>query len=157
MRIDFFEKGKLNFLIVVDAYSKWLEVAWGNPHEFYDQLETHVVCTLRNTGGGGFGQRATASIWRVRSILEAECSQVLPVPPYHPAYNGAAEGSAQTAKADLTKQVLYGKLNTLSMKHRLDNFLILNSTTPHIVTGQSPSELFLERQIRNWNSTSTEQ
>ena len=111
MCIDFFEKGKLNFLIVVDAYSKWLEVAGGNPHEFYDQLENHwgfahVVYTLRNTGGGGFGQRAAASIWRVRSIFEAECSQVLPVPPYHPAYNGAAEGSVQTAKAVLTKQVL---------------------------------------------------
>ena len=26
MRTDFFEKGKLNFLIVVDAFSKWLEV-----------------------------------------------------------------------------------------------------------------------------------
>ena len=26
IHIDFFEKGKLNFLIVVDAYSKWLEV-----------------------------------------------------------------------------------------------------------------------------------
>ena len=41
MRIEFFEKGKLNFLIVVDGYSKWLEVAGGNPHEFYDQLENH--------------------------------------------------------------------------------------------------------------------
>ena len=26
IHIDFFEKGKLNFLIVVDGYSKWLEV-----------------------------------------------------------------------------------------------------------------------------------
>ena len=26
IHIDFFEKGKLNFLIDVDAYSKWLEV-----------------------------------------------------------------------------------------------------------------------------------
>ena len=26
IRFDFFEKGKLNFLIVVDAYHKWLEV-----------------------------------------------------------------------------------------------------------------------------------
>ena len=41
MRTDFFEKGKLNFLIVVDAYSKLLEVAGGNPHELYDQLENH--------------------------------------------------------------------------------------------------------------------
>ena len=26
IHIDFFEKGKLNFLIIVDAYSKWLEM-----------------------------------------------------------------------------------------------------------------------------------
>ena len=72
------------------------------------------------------------------------------VPLYHRASNGAAGRSVQTAKAVLTKQVLNGKANTLSLKHRLvANFLILNSSTPQIVTGQSPTELCLERQIRN--------
>ena len=71
------------------------------------------------------------------------------VPLYHPASSGAAGRSVQTAKAVLTKQVLNGKANTLTLKHRLANFLILNSSTPQIVTGQSPAELFLERQIRN--------
>ena len=38
---------------------------------------------------------------------------------------------------------------TLSLEHRLANFLILNRSKPHTVTGQSPAELFLGRQIRN--------
>ncbi|CAH3166614.1 unnamed protein product, partial [Porites lobata] len=36
-----------------------------------------------------------------------------------------------------------------SLEHRLANFLILNRSTPHTVTWQSPAELFLGRQIRN--------
>ena len=51
----------------------------------------------------------------------------------------------------LTKQVLDGKASTLALEHRLANFLILNRSTqvPHTVTGQSPAELFLGRQISN--------
>ena len=71
------------------------------------------------------------------------------VPPYHPASNGASERSVQTAKVALTTQVLDGKARTLTLEHRLVNFLILNRSTPHTVTGQSPAELFLGRQIRN--------
>ena len=72
------------------------------------------------------------------------------VPLYHRASNGAAGRSVQTSKAVLTKKVLNGKANTLSLKHRLvANFLILNSSTSQIVTGQSTTELCLERQIRN--------
>ena len=65
------------------------------------------------------------------------------VPPYHPASNGAAERSVQSVKAVLTKQMLDGKSNTLSLEHRLANLLILNHSTPHTVTGRSPAELFL--------------
>jgi len=71
------------------------------------------------------------------------------VPPYHPVSNGAVERSVRTAKVDLTKQVLDGKASTLTLKHQLANFLILNRSTPHTVSGQSPAELFLGRQIRN--------
>ena len=71
------------------------------------------------------------------------------VPLYHRASNGAAGLSVQTSKAVLTKQVLNGKANTLSLKHRPANFLILNSSRPQIVTGQFPAELFMGRQIRN--------
>ena len=71
------------------------------------------------------------------------------VPPYHPASNGAAERSVQTTKAVLAKQVLDIKTSKLSLEHRLANFLIMYRSTLHTVTGQSPAQLFLGRQIRN--------
>ena len=37
----------------------------------------------------------------------------------------------------------------VGLEHRLANFLILNRSTPHTVTGQSPAALILGRQIRN--------
>ena len=57
------------------------------------------------------------------------------VPPYHPASNVAAERSVQTTKVVLTKRVLDGRANTLSLEHKLANFLISNCNTPHTVTG----------------------
>ena len=38
------------------------------------------------------------------------------VPPYHPASSGAAECSVQTAKTVLTKQMLDGEANSLSLE-----------------------------------------
>ena len=70
----------MNFLIVVDAYSKWLEVTPMGSMTSLKTIEVFslVVCTLRNTGRGGFGQWTAASIVRVLSILGAEWSQVYP-------------------------------------------------------------------------------
>ncbi len=36
----------------------------------------------------------------------------------------------------------------LSLKHKLANFLLMYCSTPHSVTGKTPSELFLKRHIR---------
>ena len=151
IHIDFFEKGKLNFLIVVDAYSKWLEVI---PMVSITSLKTIKV--LRSLFARyGIPEEVVSD--NGPQLASKEFSQFLKqngvkftrVPPYHPASNGAAERSVQTAKTVLTKQVLEGKANALSLEHRLANFLILNRSTPHTVTGQSPAELFLGRQIRN--------
>lgn len=72
------------------------------------------------------------------------------VPAYHPASNGAAERSAQMVKAVLMKQVLGEEAQqvNMSMQHQLANFLLMYRSTPHTVTGVSPAELFLKRQLR---------
>ena len=144
---DFFEKGKLNFLIVVDAYSKWLEVT--------PMTRLKTIEILRSLFAlYGIPEEVVSD--NGPQLASEEFSQFLKqngikftrVPPYHPASNGAAERSVQTAKTVLTRQLLDGKANSLNLEHRLANFIILNFSKPHTVTGQSPAELFLGRQIR---------
>ena len=63
-------------------------------------------------------------------------------PPYHPAFNGAAERAVQVVKQALQKNVLDIRDSGRSLQHRLSNFLLRYRCAPHTVTGQSPAELF---------------
>lgn len=55
----------------------------------------------------------------------------------------------QILKRALAKDVLEAeKKASLPLSHRLANFLLMYRSTPHTVTGRTPAELFLKRQIR---------
>ena len=117
--IDFFEKGKLNFLILVDAYSKWLEVL---PMGSMTSLKTiEVLRSLFSRYGipkevvSDNGPQPASE--EFSQFLKQNGVKFTRVPPYHPASNGAAERSVKTAKTVLTKQVLDGKANSLSLEH----------------------------------------
>jgi transposase InsO family protein len=72
-------------------------------------------------------------------------------PPYHPSSNGAAERSVQIVKNGLKKHLLGEQRQVepkLSTQHQLDNFFLTNRSTPQTITGRSPAELFLKREIR---------
>ena len=136
IHIHFFEKDKLNFLIVIDAYSKWLEVI---PMSSTTRLRT--IEALR-TLFARYGIPEEVVFDNGPQLAAKEFSQFMRmngvkytrVPPYNPASNGAAERSVQSAKVALSKQVLDGKAGKLSLEHRLANFLILHRSTPHSVT-----------------------
>ena len=66
--------------------------------------------------------------------------------PYHPSSNGAAERFIQTFKQSMKASNLDGKSITLS--HRLENFLLTYHTSPHATTNATPASLFLGREIR---------
>ena len=62
---------------------------------------------------------------------------------YHQSSNGQAERNVQTVKNGLlSNSKCYVDLN-----HRLDSFLMAYRSTPHTVTGETPSERFLGRTI----------
>ncbi len=151
IHIDFAEKDKQFFLVVIDSHSKWLEVvpmssitssltidalrglfaAYGIPEEVVSDNGPQLVSTEFTDFLKGNGIKHTR------------------VPAYHPASNGAAERSVQILKHSLLKSVCekQGK-QMFSLKHKLANFLIMYRSTPHSVTGKTPSELFLKRHIR---------
>lgn len=71
------------------------------------------------------------------------------IPAYHPASNGAAERSVQTVKSAFKKQVLdRERKSSLSLQHRIANFVLKYRITPHTVTGRAPAKLFLKRLPR---------
>ena len=133
IHIDFFEKDKLNLLIVVDTYSKWLEISMSST----TSLRTiEALCSVFARYGipeelvSDDGLQLAAE--EFTKFMTQNGVKFTRIPPYHPASNGAAERSVQMAKVAFTKRVLHGKANTLSLEHWLTNFLILNRNTPQL-------------------------
>ena len=64
--------------------------------------------------------------------------------PYHPSSNGVAEHLVQTFKRSVKAAEQQGK----SVSQRICEFLLSYRNTPHITTNETPSMLFLKRQLR---------
>ncbi|XP_064475774.1 uncharacterized protein LOC135389671 [Ornithodoros turicata] len=138
----------MNLFVLVDSYSKWIEVrclstataartigtlraifaAYGSPEELVSDNEPQFIAQELADSTRGLGIRHTRT------------------PPYHAASNGAAEHLFQTPKTTLLKQFLHD--NMTGQRQRLDDFLLAYRNTPSSVTGRSPAELFLKRQPR---------
>ncbi|XP_021340098.1 uncharacterized protein K02A2.6-like [Mizuhopecten yessoensis] len=149
LHIDFAEKDQQYFLVLIDSHSKWLECV-----DMSTTTSTKTIEVLRSLFAS-YGLPEEIVSDNGPQFISSEFEMFLRqngvkhtlVAPYHPASNGAAERSVQILKRTLLKQVLDGD-KSLSIKHRLANFLITYRATPHTVTGVSPAELFLKRQMR---------
>ncbi|XP_061735502.1 uncharacterized protein K02A2.6-like [Nerophis ophidion] len=151
IHIDFAEKDKQYFLVVIDSHSKWLEV--------FPMSSTTSHNTIKVLRGlfASYGPPEELVSDNGPQLVAKEFTQFLEsngvkhtaVPAYHPASNGAAERSVQILKRSLMKNVLEAdSKSSLSLSHRLSNFLLMYRSTPHTVTGRTPAELFLKRQLR---------
>ena len=129
------------YLIVVDAFSKWLEVV---PLSSATSLNT--VDSLRNifaTHGlpkmlvSDNGPQFTSSEFQAfmrNNGIKHICSS-----PYHPSTNGLAERAVQSFKEHM-------KCLSGSISQRLAAFLFWYRLTPHSTTGVAPAELLLRRR-----------
>ena len=121
-------KGSM-FLVVVDAYSKWLEVvpmtttSAGKTIEVLRELFSRygLPQVLVSDNGPQFTASEFGQFMKVNGIAHRRGA------PYHPATNGEAERFVQTFKLALNKSQNDG--GTLSQ--RLSVFLLSYRTTPH--------------------------
>ena len=145
IHLDFAEIKGQNFLIVVDSYSKWLEVFPMRQTKASDTIEVLRTLFARyglpvqvvSDNGPQFISEEFREFLRLNNVKHTLC------PPYHPSSNGLAEKYVQTFKR------LFGKTSTeLSLKHRVAKVLFNYRNVPHTTTGISPAELFLKRSPR---------
>ena len=143
------------FLIVVDAYSKWVEVV---PMSVTSTSKTIEVLremlaryglprVLVSDNGPQFTSQEFDK-W-----IQSNGIKHLRGAPYHPQSNGEAERFVQTFKRSLKKDQ-GGKGN---LRQKLDRFLLVNHIAPNSTTGISLAELFMGRQLQTrmdlWRSS----
>ena len=134
--------GKM-FLIVVDAYSKWLDALSMNSSTSSATIEKlrrifseHGLpnqCVTDN--GTCFTSSEFQQFMKVNGIKHTFSA------PYHPSSDGQAERSVQTFKEAMRK-ITNGDIET-----RVYRMLLHYRTTPHTTTGLSPAEILMNRKL----------
>ncbi|KAJ8023976.1 hypothetical protein HOLleu_36568 [Holothuria leucospilota] len=135
--------GKM-ILIVVDSHSKWVEAvpmdtstAQATISKLRSIFATHGLPELvvtdngRNFTSGEFGEFLKRN--GVKHVFTA---------PYHPASNGLVERAVQTVKEGIRK------MGEGTIETKIARFLFHYRNTPHTTTGQTPSELLMNRKVR---------
>ena len=131
------------FLILVDAYSRWIEV-----HQVPSITTETTVKTLRlifsihglpmqlvSDNGPAFTSHDFKEFINRNGIRHTLTA------PYHPRSNGLAERAVQTFKSTIKK--MEGHLH-----ERIPRFLLQYRITPQTTTGQSPAQLLMGRKLR---------
>ena len=142
-------RGK-TLLIIVDSYSKWLEVipvATQSTeiliNEFRKLFVTHGIPeTIVSDNGSSFTSHA------FKQFCESNHIKLIFTAAYHPSSNGQAERYVQTTKYTLTKMFSNCRYPSENEWNRnLSQFLITQHVTPN-VENFTPSELMFGRRIR---------
>ena len=138
--------GKM-FFVVVDAHSKWPEVAIMSTSS--TTLKTIDILRslfaryglpeqLVSDNGPQFTSNEFGQFVRANGIRHIKSA------PYHPASNGQVERFIRTMKRSLRASEKDGR----SLQHNLAEFLFTYRTTAHATTNATPSKLFLGRNPR---------
>jgi hypothetical protein len=93
---------------------------------------------LASDNGPQFTSQCFAEFMKQNGIKHIKCS------PYHPSSNGLAERFVQTFKQAMKAE----KSDQMPVDRKMAEFLLGYRSTPHATTNQSPSSLFLKREIR---------
>uniref|UniRef100_A0A803JEW5 Gypsy retrotransposon integrase-like protein 1 n=1 Tax=Xenopus tropicalis TaxID=8364 RepID=A0A803JEW5_XENTR len=151
IHIDYAEINQQTFLVVIDSYSKWLEVL---PTKTSTSEKT--ITLLRNLFASyglpkelvsDNGPQFTSQEFQY--FLKQNGIRHKLTPPYHPASNGAAERAVQTFKKAWMKHSVASESARTTGELRLCRFLFNYRNTPHSVTESTPAELFLKRHLRS--------
>jgi hypothetical protein len=131
-------------LIIVDAYTKWIEV-----HVMNSSTAEATIEKLRQTFAT-FGipdtvvsDNATYFCCEMfQTFMSRNGIKHIKVAPKHPASNGLAERAVQSVKEGIQK------FNSGTLETKVSRYLFKYRSTPHATTGKSPAQLMFSREIK---------
>ena len=144
VHIDYCQLDGQLMLVVVDAYSKWVDV------HLTRSSTAQLTIELLRKSFAYFGIPKSLVSDNATCFTAPEfqtfCKQLgirhLLTAPLSPKSNGLAERCVQTVKQGIKKQ------QNGSMSTKLTRFLFSYRTSPHSTTGQTPAELMMGRRLR---------
>lgn len=150
VHMDFLKfQGEVLFL-VVDDFSKWLEVFIMRQTTALDVIKVlrRIFCVfglpteLISDNGPPFTSKELIQFYEANNIKYNTS------PYYHPESNGLAERNVQTLKIALKKNLLEKNLHNISLQFKIENFLFQNRNSPSTVTKLSPSQIVFQYKPR---------
>ncbi|XP_064653028.1 uncharacterized protein K02A2.6-like [Lineus longissimus] len=136
-------KGKM-LLIIVDAYTKWIEVHVMNSSTAELTVEklrtTFAMFGIPDTIVSDNGTNFVSEVFQ--TFMSRNGVKHIKVAPKHPASNGLAERAVQSVKEGIDKLV------SGSIETKMARFLFKYRSTPHATTGRTPAEMMFNRQIK---------
>ncbi|XP_026332256.1 uncharacterized protein LOC113239454 [Hyposmocoma kahamanoa] len=151
IHIDYMSVGQNVYLVVVDAFSKWLECIPMN----HGTSTSALIVKLKYLFSR-FGLPKTIVSDNDIKICAKEfhtfCNnngiKNVTSPIYHPASNGQAENSVKTCKKML-KCILNNRVTQKAINEELWGFLFEYRNTVHCTTNETPAKQFFGRNLRS--------
>ncbi|XP_064469911.1 uncharacterized protein K02A2.6-like [Ornithodoros turicata] len=145
LHADFADLDGKRYLIVIDAFSKWPEIAHLTNTTAAHTSTSFSEMFLRNglpevlvtDNGPPFTSKDFSR------FLQANGIKHILTPPYHPQSNGLAENFVRTFKTALRRSTEEGRKDTVR------DFLFKNRVTPHVTTGRPPCGMLNGRHYRH--------
>lgn len=151
LHIDYMSIGQRDFLVVVDAYSKWLECILMD-----HGTSTRALIVKLKSLFTVFGlPMAIVSdndpkicSFEFKTFCQSNGIRYVNSPIYHPASNGQAENSVKNCKK-MISCIIKNNYNVDEITDKLSEFIFTYRTTAHCSTGSSPAKLMFGRELRN--------
>ncbi|XP_018578593.1 uncharacterized protein K02A2.6 [Anoplophora glabripennis] len=139
------------FLIIIDAYSKWLECIEMKTMTTEETIEKmrEVVARygLPNVLVSDNGRQLVSD--KFEEFLRSNGIQHITSPPGNSQSNGLAENAVKTFKNKMKTLLAEEKNNSVSLSTLVATFLMDYRTTTHQTTGVTPASLMFNRETRN--------